>query len=222
MRNCNATGIIAVLLALAMLVSLTGCFGREDFYDVTIKNVPVAEDDREQQEVSNQQIETDTSGETEMPTVGDTSEQTSTDANVSSEAPADEQEKVQENENVPASSGMRAYFDKRIADAEKVYDDFVKVCDEGYQQPMNIASYECLVEWDELLNEVYSHLKITLDAETFEAIKQDEIEWIKRKESAVEQAGKDWEGGSGQPFAENTTALDMTKDRVYYLVNFVK
>ena len=45
--------------------------------------------------------------------------------------------------------------------------------------------------------------------------------WIKDKEAAVQEAGKEAEGGSLQPLLENTEAAKWTRERTYKLLNIL-
>ena len=45
--------------------------------------------------------------------------------------------------------------------------------------------------------------------------------WIKDKEAAVQEAGKEAEGGSLQPLLENTEAARWTRERTYKLLNIL-
>jgi len=89
------------------------------------------------------------------------------------------------------------------------------------QSEINYESGVVLDKWDELLNDVYQYLKKILPADEFEELKKDEIAWIKEKEKAADEAAAEWEGGSGAPMIWNTTALDYTRDRCYYLISLI-
>ncbi len=75
--------------------------------------------------------------------------------------------------------------------------------------------------WDSALNEIWSVLKDTLDKEAMAALTVEEREWIARKEQAVADAGAEFAGGSMQPMIMNDKAAQMTKDRVYELLELL-
>lgn len=89
------------------------------------------------------------------------------------------------------------------------------------QQDINYETGIIFSKWDALLNDVYQYLKKTLPSSRFEALRKEEIKWIKEKEAACESAAKEWEGGSGAPMAWNMTASDYTKERCYELINMI-
>ena len=90
------------------------------------------------------------------------------------------------------------------------------------QQEMNTLSLRLYQLWDNELNSIWSRLKETLDEDTMTTLTQEERDWIKTKDSAVEEAGKDAEGGSLQPLLENDKAAELTRDRVYELAEYLK
>lgn len=77
-------------------------------------------------------------------------------------------------------------------------------------------------KWDVLLNDVYQYLKKTLPSSEFATLRKAELQWIKNKEAAIESAGKEWEGGSGEPAARNTTGIRYTKARCYELIEMIR
>ncbi len=106
--------------------------------------------------------------------------------------------------------------------ADKIEEEYKKSLD-GWitQAEFNMGTYEYCEKWDALLNEVYQYLKSTLNTVEFEKLKNDEIKWIKEKEVKIEEAAKEWEGGSGQAAAMNFVSIDYTSDRVYYLISLI-
>ena len=118
------------------------------------------------------------------------------------------------------TTSKKDIFEQRAA-AIQIYED--TALENAYaQQEINIATYNIFEKWDALLNDVYQHLKSTLPSAEFNKLKKDELAWIKEKESAIEEAAADWEGGSGEPMIRNSTATSYTKERCYYLISLVK
>ena len=129
------------------------------------------------------------------------------------------------NENAKEGfSGHRkeaSYIDQRTAQAEEEGAALAEELNEGNlpQQQLNMKSYELFQVWDNALNDIWSYLKDTLDAETMEALTEEELAWIEKKEADVAAQGAEFEGGSMQPFIMNTAAYRWTKERVYELQN---
>lgn len=86
------------------------------------------------------------------------------------------------------------------------------------QMELNAKAQELYELWDSLLNQQWAVLKKTLDTEAMRALTAEELEWIAQKETAVEEAGADVEGGSLYPCVTYSTAAEITKDRVYVLM----
>ena len=89
------------------------------------------------------------------------------------------------------------------------------------QSSINIESGNVFTKWDVLLNDVYKYLKTIMTKSDFKKLEQEELNWIRQKEAAIEAAAKDWQGGSGEPMARNMTGIDYTKDRCYYLISLI-
>ena len=90
------------------------------------------------------------------------------------------------------------------------------------QLEMNTNSYDVYVQWDNLINEIYQHIKTIMDESTFAALEKDELEWIKEKDNAIEEAAAKYEGGSIVPLIRNTTASSYTQNRCYYLLGILR
>ena len=89
------------------------------------------------------------------------------------------------------------------------------------QVELNDTSEQIYMIWDSTLNQLWNVLKQTLDPEAMEALTVEERAWIVQKEQAVKEAGAEWEGDSMQPLAENLKAAEMTKARVYELLEML-
>ena len=90
------------------------------------------------------------------------------------------------------------------------------------QLELNETTMEIYRLWDDELNQIWSYLKLKLDAESMEKITADEREWISYKESEISNAGTDYEGGSIQAMIENEKGAELTKARVYELADYLK
>ena len=89
------------------------------------------------------------------------------------------------------------------------------------QSSINSESTVVFQKWDKLLNEVYQYLKTILPENKFEQLHQDELEWIAEKENAIDEAGAEWAGGTGEIMARNMTAIQYTEERCYYLISLI-
>lgn len=90
------------------------------------------------------------------------------------------------------------------------------------QSELNQVSGELYILWDDELNSLWRRIKEVLPEEDMARLTEEELEWIAEKEDAVAAAGSEFEGGSMQPFVENCTAADWTRERVYELADYLR
>lgn len=90
------------------------------------------------------------------------------------------------------------------------------------QMELNTLTEELYKLWDSELNQIWNQLKNSLDEDTMEELTEEERNWISGKEQIVQEAGAEYEGGSMQPMIENEKAAELTKNRVYELIKYLK
>ena len=90
------------------------------------------------------------------------------------------------------------------------------------QAEYNEKTSEMYGTWDNALNQVWKVLKQILDEEEMEALTVEERAWIAEKEQAVTEAGKDAEGGSLESMLRNLKGAELTKERVYELLEYLE
>ena len=90
------------------------------------------------------------------------------------------------------------------------------------QMDMNEKSGELYALWDEALNHIWDELKARLTEEEFDRLLEQQREWIVDKETKVEEAGKEVEGGSIYPLIVNSEAAKLTEERVYELYELME
>lgn len=90
------------------------------------------------------------------------------------------------------------------------------------QAELNRISQELYELWDDALNDLWGKLRDSLPEEEFDKLLDEQLTWIETKESAVEAAGKDYEGGSIYSMIVNGEAARITEDRVYELFELLK
>ena len=89
------------------------------------------------------------------------------------------------------------------------------------QTEYNETSAQLYDLWDSALNRTWGVLQNVLDEEAMEKLTEEERAWISEKEQAAAEAGAAYEGGSMQPMTENMKAAEMTRERVYELLEFL-
>jgi len=89
------------------------------------------------------------------------------------------------------------------------------------QTDMNMAAQDRYQIWDGVLNSLWAVLKEVLPKEEMDRLTREELDWIREKEAAVEAAGAEVEGGSIYPAVVNGTAAQLTRERVYVLLEYL-
>lgn len=90
------------------------------------------------------------------------------------------------------------------------------------QGDMNVAAGEIYQLWDNALNEVWRILKANMDEEDFEPLLEEQRVWIAEKESEMEAAGAEAEGGTMYAMLVADKGAELTKARVYELAEYMK
>ena len=65
-------------------------------------------------------------------------------------------------------------------------------------------------------------LKTNLSEDKFQELLDEQRAWITEKENGIEEAGKEFEGGSMYSLAVNSEAARITEKRVYELYEILK
>lgn len=89
------------------------------------------------------------------------------------------------------------------------------------QMELTEKTNELYILWDQVLNTTWQDLKKLLDEDTMAALTVEEREWIKAKEKVVADAGAEFAGGSMQAMVMDDKAAEMTKARVYELLELL-
>ena len=89
------------------------------------------------------------------------------------------------------------------------------------QAEMNAHAQEKYRIWDNLLNQQWQVLKKVLPEEEMRQLTNEELQWIKDKEAAAQEAAAEYEGGSMEPMVYYATLSQWTRDRVYQLLEWL-
>lgn len=104
---------------------------------------------------------------------------------------------------------------KNYSGLKEKYADKARMIDEKVEQKhkgdVPIGAFgDYLDDWDELLNEVWSVLKDAMPKDAFEKLKQEQIEWVKEKDTNYKEA-------LGEIDAKDRLT-NTTRERTYYLI----
>ena len=111
-----------------------------------------------------------------------------------------------------------SYIESRTAELEDTIENDTSLS----QAELNSKSNMIYKYWDVFLNSLWSALQQILDEETMEALTIEERAWIAEKEQAVEEAAALYGDGSITPLVCNRKAADMTRERVYELMEYLE
>lgn len=90
------------------------------------------------------------------------------------------------------------------------------------QLDLNDHMYRIYQIWDLTLNEIWGILKRNLSADDMASLTEEQLDWITRKEESMKEAGAEVEGGSMYGMAVNQKGAELTKERVYELLEIVE
>lgn len=90
------------------------------------------------------------------------------------------------------------------------------------QTDMNQRSGELRALWDEALKQLLDQAQAVLSGTELEQLAAEQSAWQTDMMTAVEAAGKAYEGGSLYPLVVNSEAAKLTEERVYQLYERLK
>jgi uncharacterized protein YecT (DUF1311 family) len=200
---------ILFLLVLTIAVCVSGC-GKEDVdapqepQNTEAEKENTTEENKEQEDT---EIDQDTESNQETEAENDTDVENDNEA-------------VQ---NVPSREEIKDSLNAYITSIKEQADAINASLENDIlnQQEMNMKAEELYKLWDGALNHVWGVLKDNLSEDEFAQLLDGQRIWIDAKEKAVEEAGKEVEGGSMYPLVVNSEAARLTEERVYELYDVI-
>lgn len=120
-------------------------------------------------------------------------------------------------------SEIRLQAEKEIAESEAEAAEIEKKLHSSYiQADLNRYSGQIYQIWDDALNRLWGHLQDTLKQDEMDALREEELVWISYKEEKVDAAGNEFAGGSMEACARSMRGAELTKARVYELLEYLK
>lgn len=89
------------------------------------------------------------------------------------------------------------------------------------QADMNMAAIQRYNCWDMVLNQLWTILKRSLPEDAMADLTGLQLDWIGKKDAAAQAAAAEYEGGSLAVLVQADTAADWTRERVYYLLQYL-
>lgn len=114
-------------------------------------------------------------------------------------------------------------FYNEVQDIESVEGDYYNWIDiNNGAISYNKKADELYSLWDRELNDIWKRLNQTLSADEMQKLYDEEMDWVAYKENAAKEAGKKYEGKDYRSFIEYQKSAEITKERVYYLLNYLE
>ena len=112
---------------------------------------------------------------------------------------------------------------QHVEEVQKQADELEKKLEQEdlNQMEMNQVSADLYKLWDNELNDIWQYLKENMPDAEMQKLTEEERAWISSKEAQIAEEGKQYEGGSIRPLAENSLGAQLTRERVYELLNYV-
>lgn len=156
-----------------------------------------------------------------------------TSENISSNSRIEPEETEQEQKNEAVSSSLPQETKQETKDSDnpvkKEYGKQIQRLEEETEEKRASSStsstYELkniegflFDEWDGLLNEIYSVLEGSLLPEKMAEVRQEQREWLTKRDETAKEASLKFEGGTGEQLEYTKTLNDLTAKRCKELV----
>lgn len=96
-----------------------------------------------------------------------------------------------------------------------------RIPEDATQAEMNIAAQQCCSLWEDALATVWSVLEVTLSDDVRQRLTQQQRSWEAELHQAVTEAAAELEGGSLAPLVQADLTANMTRERVYLLLDYL-
>ena len=122
----------------------------------------------------------------------------------------------------PAVSALRQQVDEEVAQTEASYQVLEQEAAATSQIEINQNAGSQYTLWDDELNQLWAHLKDSLDTETMDTLTQEQLQWIQDRDAQIDAASADFQGGTGEPMVRSLTGASLTRERVYVLKEYIQ
>jgi len=116
------------------------------------------------------------------------------------------------------NSGTKEKYLKQLNDIDNSLSDLNNQYNSGTQTEMHEAKSEILSKWDNALNEIYGVLKKQLSADEMSSLKEEQRNWIKKRDQKAKEESSVFTGGTMEATIYVATQAQLTKERCYELV----
>jgi uncharacterized protein YecT (DUF1311 family) len=165
----------------------------------------------------------ESAGDREQTQTEETAAEDSGTAEDNQESSQEENSKPVEGASVEAENESPDYSQKeeyllKLEEFESDLADLEAKSKDGTQTEMNQAQAELFGKWDTMLNEIYGVLEEQLPSEKMEALREEQRDWIEKRDATAEAEAKKYEGGTLEALEYGAVKTRLTKERCYELV----
>lgn len=132
-------------------------------------------------------------------------------------APTSAPEATPKTSSAAGDSQRQTYFDK-LDQIETGLSDLEAMSASGVMTDMKEAASKEHERWDKALNEIYQELQKQLPEADMAQLKEEQLNWIKERDKAAEDAAAKYKGGTMEGLEYAATLASVTKERCYKLV----
>lgn len=117
------------------------------------------------------------------------------------------------------SESKKDIYLQKLDDIEVGLADLRELSGSGITLDMRKAASETYRRWDDVLNEIYSVLKVELSSSDMDVLTEKQLEWIDYRDKTAKEDSLKYKGGTIEPVVYTSTLASLTKERCYELVN---
>jgi uncharacterized protein YecT (DUF1311 family) len=125
--------------------------------------------------------------------------------------------KTDQSNNKRNEESKKQEYKTKLDNIELGFEDFDNT--EKTTKDMRDHANERYKQWDDALNEIYGVLKRQLSASDMKNLQNEEIQWIKNRDSKASEASSKAKGGTLEPVLYVGSLAQSTKERCYELVD---
>ena len=192
---------LRIIFSSFVLVCLLVACGKESEPVTSDEEEPTTENTDQQENTSNTQEETT---------------QTENDLQTDREITEDDGAKVDDIENTEPNESLKEDYLEKLNET-KMEADRIEPEDSSTYALKAVEDYRYEI-WDDLLNEIYKVLQEQLPPEKMEALRAEQREWIKYRDTTALEASKEYEGGTQEHLEYSAVLANLTEERSYELV----
>lgn len=197
-----------LLLFAALAVLLAACQDSSD--EAGSESAPQTEENSGTEQTNEDSAENNDTEETDEQE--DTAEDTT-------EEPAEETPNTSGNDESEEPASRKEEYLTKLDEIDQEMKEMMENSTAGTTVEMKKEAEDRWLAWDGALNEIYAVLEEQLSEEEMGALRAEQRNWIKHRDSTAKQASLKYEGGTQENVEYTAVMAEVTRERCYELVN---